>query len=173
MMKYGMIYTDYDGVVANFVKGVEAKLGRSITGKDWEDMDQGPRNKLYSQACDSVDFWSNLETMPDYSTYWGYIKYWSPGVITAYPMWNKDAVSHAIKGKTAWNKKHTMVPDSRFHVCARSDKKNWALNNGKPNILIDDHEKNIHEWDAAGGVGILHTSAVSTIIQLKRLGFTK
>jgi 5' nucleotidase, deoxy (Pyrimidine), cytosolic type C protein (NT5C) len=172
-MKYGTIYTDYDGVCCNFIKGVEAKLGRSITGKDWEDMDQAPRNKLYSQACDNVDFWANLDPMPDYSTYWGYIKYWSPGVITAYPKWGVDAPSHAIKGKEIWNRKHTMVPSSRFFCVAREDKQKHAINNGVPNILIDDHVKNINEWEKAGGAGILHTSAVSTIIQLKSLGFKK
>jgi hypothetical protein len=172
-MKYGMIYSDYDGVCCNFVKGVEAKLGRSITDNAWEAMDQGPRNKLYSQACDTVEFWANLEPMPDYSTYWGYIKYWHPAVLTAYPEWGRDAIEHAKKGKAAWNKKHTMVPDSRFHVVRRVEKQKFAINNGVPNILIDDHHKNIEEWDRAGGVGILHTSAVSTIIQLKRLGFVK
>jgi hypothetical protein len=172
-MKYGMIYSDYDGVCANFRKAVEAKIPQSRDRASWDAMAMGPRNKLYAECCDSVGFWANLEPMSDFHSYWGYIKFWQPGVITAYPQWSRIAESVARKGKMDWNKKYTMVPDSRFHLCKREDKKHWAINNGVPNILIDDDHRNIMEWDHAGGTGILHTSAVSTIIQLKRLGFTK
>jgi hypothetical protein len=37
--------------------------------------------------------------------------------------------------------------------------------------LIDDYLKNIKEWEAAGGIGIHHTSPNNTISQLKRNGF--
>ena len=39
----------------------------------------------------------------------------------------------------------------------------------KKNVLIDDRPKNIEAWEAAGGIGILHTSAAETIEQLKKL----
>ena len=31
--------------------------------------------------------------------------------------------------------------------------------------------KNIKEWESAGGIGILHTDAASTINDLKKIGF--
>ena len=37
-------------------------------------------------------------------------------------------------------------------------------------ILIDDRLVSIEPWVNAGGIGILHTSAVDTIEQLKELG---
>ena len=37
-------------------------------------------------------------------------------------------------------------------------------------ILIDDKALNIEQWIAAGGIGILHTSADDTLDQLCRLG---
>ena len=37
-------------------------------------------------------------------------------------------------------------------------------------ILIDDMQKNIDQWKAAGGIGILHTNAKDTIKKLKDLG---
>ena len=37
-------------------------------------------------------------------------------------------------------------------------------------ILIDDRQINIDQWEAAGGIGILHTSTDNTISQLKELG---
>ena len=39
----------------------------------------------------------------------------------------------------------------------------------KNNVLIDDRPKNIEAWEAAGGIGIIHTSAKNTIEQLKKL----
>ena len=39
------------------------------------------------------------------------------------------------------------------------------------NILIDDNEKNIEEWNKQGGAGILHTSADSSILELQKLGY--
>ena len=41
----------------------------------------------------------------------------------------------------------------------------------KGNLLIDDLPKNIAEWKAAGGTGILHKSVGQTIAQLKKLGY--
>ena len=53
----------------------------------------------------------------------------------------------------------------------RSEKQQYAMTNGKPNVLIDDYIKNIREWEAKGGIGIHHTDVGKTISELKRLGF--
>ena len=42
---------------------------------------------------------------------------------------------------------------------------------GPNKILIDDREDNIAAWKAAGGIGILHTDAFSTIAKLKEIGY--
>ena len=42
---------------------------------------------------------------------------------------------------------------------------------GQPNVLIDDHQKNIMEWEAKGGIGIHHTNVGKSIAKLKKLGF--
>ena len=36
-------------------------------------------------------------------------------------------------------------------------------------ILIDDRKDNIERWEAAGGIGILHTTTENTIACLKKL----
>jgi len=167
-MKFGGLFCDYDGVLVDLNEGCQATIGHPIhhlPQKEWAIQ--------YNKNCNSVGFWANLPPMPDFGTLWGYIKYWSPSILTAYPQSSTDSHIVATKGKWEWNKKHTMVPESRFHCVQRQDKAKYAMSNGQPNVLIDDHEENIKEWDKAGGTGIHHTSAVSTIIQLKRLGFKK
>jgi len=51
----------------------------------------------------------------------------------------------------------------------------FLTHNLLPNLDVfdlegDDRESNIDQWRAAGGIGILHTSASDTIRQLKKLG---
>jgi len=50
-------------------------------------------------------------------------------------------------------------------VYAKDKQKEAAPNH----ILIDDRKSNIDEWRANGGIGILHTSAVSTIDALNKI----
>lgn len=58
----------------------------------------------------------------------------------------------------------------RVHIVKRKNKPQFAVQkDGTPNILVDDYKKNIKEWTAAGGIGILHTSAASTIEQLSEI----
>ena len=61
---------------------------------------------------------------------------------------------------------------SRINIVLRSQKKNYVMTSvgGKPAVLIDDYPKNIKEWTAKGGMGILHTTTSSTISQLRKIG---
>ena len=55
-----------------------------------------------------------------------------------------------------------------------SEKYNWArLENGEPNILIDDWSKNTVPWAKKGGIAIQHINAATavTLTTLKKLGF--
>jgi len=71
-----------------------------------------------------------------------------------------------------WLRKNLRLTQrSRIHLVLRSQKQNFAMTNNKPNVLIDDHEKNIKEWESKGGIGIHHLSVSNTLIELKRLGY--
>ena len=58
------------------------------------------------------------------------------------------------------------IDPSKVHIVQRREKKDFAK---KDVILIDDHSKNIREWEAAGGTGVVHKNVNSTIKQLKGL----
>jgi uncharacterized protein YbaR (Trm112 family) len=73
--------------------------------------------------------------------------------------------------KEKWLKRNTDISNSKMFLVKRHEKRNYAIHKDVPAILIDDHMKNIREWEQAGGIGIHHTSASKTIKKLKELGF--
>ena len=112
--------------------------------------------------------------MPDADVLWGYIKQFDPIMLTAAPRESRGLIAkRAPEDKIRWMKKNFRLPRSRMRVVKRADKKKFAKDgrDKRPNVLIDDHEGNIREWEAAGGIGILHTDASSTINDLKKVGF--
>jgi hypothetical protein len=68
-------------------------------------------------------------------------------------------------GKRLWVKKNT--PGTKLILAAAKNKQDYSEEGA---ILIDDRADTIKEWNAGGGIGILHTSAANTIQQLKKLG---
>ena len=88
-------------------------------------------------------------------------------ILSAYT--NKDPNSR--QGKMKWLSKNTNFKRKDIHLVLRSQKQNYAVSDGKPNVLIDDHPKNIKEWESKGGIVIYHSSVSKTMGELKRLGF--
>ena len=74
-------------------------------------------------------------------------------------------------GKMKWLSKNTKFKKFNIKLVLRSEKQQYAMTNGKPNVLIDDYIKNIKEWEAKGGIGIHHTDVGKDINELKRIGF--
>jgi hypothetical protein len=65
------------------------------------------------------------------------------------------------------------VSADKMYPVQRVNKANFAMDgrDNRPNLLIDDHLKNIQAFQKAGGIGVRHTSASNTIKQLKEIGY--
>ena len=114
-------------------------------------------------------FWANLDWMIGGQQLYKFISRYNPNVLSAYS--DKDATGSKT-GKMNWLKKNTKFKRSKINLVLRDQKKKFAKDNdGKANILIDDYEKNIKEWEQAGGIGVIYTNAPNTIRELKKLGF--
>ena len=85
---------------------------------------------------------------------------------------------YSVKGKLAWLQKHT--PNAVKGAIFKHDKHEHAIDNNKPNILIDDYHKKIKAWAQAGGIAIQHEdeykvpdAAERTIKRLEEIFFNK
>ena len=80
--------------------------------------------------------------------------------------------SNSVPGKMKWLRKNAKLTQrGRIHLVLRKQKQDFAMTNNKPNVLIDDHLKNIKEWESKGGTGIHHLSVRSSLNELKKLGY--
>ena len=157
---FPQIYCDMDGVVADFVKFTSDQLGTAFNDDYWNDLPD--------------DLFLQLPKMPDADRLWGYIKKFQPFMLTAVPRESRGPIAkRAWKDKTRWMKLNFRLPSDRMRIVLRKHKRNFAMDgrDKRPNVLIDDHLGNIREWEGAGGIGVHHTSADSTINDLKRIGY--
>ena len=152
-----IIYCDMDGVLVDFEKGYY-----DLTGTSTKQFPKGD-NSFWQPISDAgAEFWATLPWMPDGKELWNYIKKYNPNILSS-P--SQDPSSQI--GKEAWLKMNLQGGYKKAYFYGRANKQ---LFSDKNRILIDDLEQTIREWNAKGGIGILHTSAANTIKELKKLG---
>lgn len=167
------IYCDMDGVLTDF-SGDFIKLASQLGEIDISERDDVPNNaaaryekKHGSEAFWKVvedgglKFWSDMSWNPGGKKLWSYISQYDTEILSA-P--SKRVLEDCMRGKKMWVKR---LGSPKVHFRSKEKKREFANPNS---ILIDDLKSNIKEWNASGGVGILHRNANSTIAQLKELG---
>ena len=168
------IYCDMDGVLTDF-SGDFMRYAKLNKYSHIDERDDVPNNaaaryekKYGSEAfwkvvqSGGLKFWSDMSWNPGGKRLWGYISRYNSQILTA-P--SKRVYSDCVKGKKMWVSSRLGNP--QIHIRSKEKKKEFA---GKNKILIDDLKSNINEWNASGGVGILHKQTASTISALKELG---
>lgn len=171
------IYCDMDGVLVDLVGAVletaqqdasDERLRKGvekIIGIDWKWTEKNPKYQkaldyINDMVSDDVEFWASLPPTSDMETLWGFISPYDPYILS-HP-WDQASAD----GKILWVQDH-LTPHPK-DVYLTGDKHKYAVNeDGTPNLLIDDFAKYINPWRDAGGIAIHHTSAASTIQQLK------
>ena len=150
------IFVDMDGVLADFDQHYENVFGvlprRVADNVDWK------------QVRVAKNFFRDLPPMKDLDELWAFLEPFKPIVLTGIPSLKHDIVD-AADNKRAWASKY-LGPDVEVR-CVLSKEK--YLHAAPGDILIDDWEKYQDLWLAQGGQWVTHTSAASTIAQLKKL----
>ena len=149
------IYVDMDGVLTDWEKQFKRYSG-GVPVETYE-AEHGSVNRYEFVKKNSPGFYATMDWMADGKLLYSFLK--------DLPI---EILSHATdpqsaEGKVQWltnngiKAKPNLVPN-------RSDKKKYADQNA---ILIDDKTETIDEFNKTGGIGILHTDAVTTINKLK------
>ena len=151
------IYVDMDGVLTDWEKQFKRYSG-GIPVETYE-AEHGPVKRYEFVKKNSPDFYSTMDWMGDGKLLYSFLK--------DLPI---EILSHAtdqgaVDGKLTWLKNNNITAKPNL-VPRREDKAKYAKSD---TILIDDKPNTIGEFNKAGGIGILHTDAVSTINKLKEI----
>lgn len=153
-----MIYVDMDGVIADFEKRYKEKFKVSP--------EQTRDNKSFGGFFDKFiadKEFATLDMMPDAALLLAYLNTLPvPKEIlssTASEKWHNTIEPQ----KHEWLKKHGIQYKANL-VPGKKHKYKFATPNS---IIIDDTKSVIDDWTKAGGIGIWHTDAISTITMLK------
>lgn len=153
-----IIFCDMDQVLVNFMSGARRAMGKEFNDPSFNsDEDRW-------KVLNFPGFWYELEWMPEATQIWAALKPHNPHILSALAPY--DAVWCEIE-KREWCKRELNIIDEFIHIEKRSEKRNYAISPTGPNLLIDDHIRNITEWTEAGGLGVLHNTVPETLIALK------
>lgn len=155
------IYIDMDGVLTDWAKAFE-KLSDGVEAKEYEKKN-GKESYWPLIAKAGETFWGDMEWTKDGKKLFAFIKKYKPTILSA-PTRDKNSEKACVKGKHRWLKKE--IPSVPYIL--EKDKHKYA---NEKSILIDDYIEKIKKWKDAGGIGIHHKSASTTINTLKQMGF--
>jgi len=163
MNKLPQIYCDMDQVLVNFIGGANEVLH----SKGLPNFPEADKEEKWNALKSVPKFWANLKPMPDGLLLWKFIRQHNAWILST-PSRRMDTCKPE---KIEWVRKH-LGNVEHIYLVPREDKQKFALaEDGTPNLLIDDHIKNINEWESKGGIGIRHINTMKTISQLRKLGY--
>ncbi len=191
------IWCDMDGVLVNWNKGYNKALaerdpetakmlGYPLDGDPWELEDllaayynaKEPNPKKAKSKAKArfwkiiqgdYEWWVNLEWMPDGKELFNYIhKLRNEGTIIELNILSSPSSDPVCeKGKRAWLEKQGIA---KYFDNIVIFKEKYKMAKGPYDILIDDTEKKINEWNSiSNGSGILHTSTADTIPKIEKI----
>lgn len=154
-------YIDLDGVLANHD-------GQAITYQvkipNTEDNDAGTK---YDIRDYKNGFFRTMAPMPDMHLFQDYLKGIDKDrvhILSAVPKRRTSALS-VFDEKKEWIEEYLpFIRSHNIHIVFREHKQ-FFVENQPHGILIDDNHKNVFDWRARGGIGILHKSAMQSIKQ--------
>lgn len=156
---------DLDGVLVDFDGAARRLLGRPYAdtpaAEAWGVLDKTPR--LYRDLAplpDAMELWEGIQA---FAAREGNVR---ARILSALPQLT-NRLTTAPADKIGWVRAHLSPQIWVVLVNGGGEK---ALIARPGDILIDDLERNVRAWRAAGGVGVLHTSARATLARLNELG---
>jgi hypothetical protein len=157
-VKITKIYLDMDGVIADFDKRYKARY--KMLPREAEEHKEF--DKFFTQFIADGEF-ADLDLMPDAVELLDFLKGLKVPTEILSSSASEKRDPHIRPQKMEWLKNNN-IEFPAIIVPGKRHKKDYSNANS---ILIDDTQVNIDQWRREGGIGILHTDAVSTIGILK------
>ncbi len=162
----GTIFCDMDGVLVDIIGGMTKLAGISrLSPESFETWLEKNKKKF---DAEHPNLFAHLPWMADGKRLWAYISKHNSHILSAH---TKSWQPTSKQDKMTWINSNMNPKPTEINLVLRKQKQDFAKKNGIPNILIDDYPENIREWEAKGGIGILHKNAADTIARLKKLGY--
>jgi len=151
-------------------------LGPSWTPKTGADLKERGVRQIMMSAISSApgDFFNSLPPLDDgVSELWPFLNSLGlPVHILSAPVKGREGSgATAGEGKTVWVRRHLDPQPESIIIADAHDKQGWAIEDGMPNLIVDDKGSTIDSWNARGGIGILHMpgDSSSTIARIKQV----
>jgi 5'-nucleotidase len=151
------IFIDCDGVLADCDSFIMKHFGKHYTelGGDyvWTHLTKEVPN-IFSQLEPLADCMELMDGLKQYEDRYNL------AILTAIPRPSGLLIT-AAHDKVKWVRKH-IHPTIPVHcVLGKELKKHYV--NSTDDILVDDHFENISDWIEKGGIGVIHTTAASSL----------
>ncbi|MCR4955197.1 MAG: hypothetical protein K6A30_00745 [Lachnospiraceae bacterium] len=163
-MEIGKIYFDMDGVLADFESGIRTYCHMEPVAQ--------------SIICNNDDLWAAVKKVDHFylqlKPYEGAVEmfmelYREYGhkveILSGIPRARRGIVT-ARQDKIDWVHKY-LSPDVKCNIVYREEKQNYCT--GPQDILIDDFDVTIEQWESKGGSGICHVSIEDTKNKIRQL----
>lgn len=155
------LFLDMDGVLVDLARGFKNVCGYPLS---WGLEEKIGKQKYWNPVHEArPNFWSDLPQMDGADDMVG-------GLLANIDIDNLHILSAVFNDhdecadeKRIWVQNNTPIKEENINIVQRSEKRNFAVENGVPNVLVDDMEKNCVEWVEAGGIAILHICPVQTV----------
>jgi len=158
-----------DGVLADFDRGVSELCGLVPQSLNSAHRSQEEDDRMWQQIKKIDHFYDKLELMPGAKTLFDmlYRQYGEKcEILTGIPKAKRE-IETAAEDKISWVHR-LLAKDIKVNIVYREEKPKYC--DGPEYILIDDMKKNVSEWNAMGGTGILCANAEAVMGQLRKLG---
>lgn len=156
--KITKIYLDMDGVIADFDKRYKARY--KMLPREAEEHKEF--DKFFTQFIADGEF-ATLDLMPDAMELINYLRTLKVPTEILSSSASEKRDPDIRPQKLEWLKNNN-IEFPAIIVPGKRHKKDYS---NKNTLLIDDTQVNIDQWRREGGIGILHTDALTTINILK------
>ena len=157
-----MIYIDLDGVLVDFVGAVRKNLWAEFQNNATNKKELWERVKDYTKEGGKL--WEEAKPMADFQILLDFLKNEEWKVLSST---GKSLKQDIRIQKLLWIERYLPAGTCVNFVENATEKSLFV--HSQNDILVDDRRKAIWSWDMAGGTGVLHDGAISSVTVLEQL----